>query len=82
MGLAFWRKPEPLTKPFPEKLANRVSKIATPDLSSWIDQALSETSRSMSSYASSGDKLHLDEALIGAEAVNALVSELHARFMV
>jgi len=82
MGLIFWRKPQPVTKPFPEKLANRVSKIPTADLSLWIDQALSETSRTMSNYASSGDKLHLDEALIGAEAVNALVSELHKRFMV
>ena len=82
MGLAFWRKPKPEPKPFPEKLANRVSRIATADLSSWVDQALSETSRSISSYESSGDILHLKEALIGAEAVNALVSELHSRSVV
>lgn len=79
MGLI---KRKPLEKPFPEKLANRVSKIATADLTSWIEQALSETSRSLSAYAKSGDKQHLEEMLMGAEALNCVVSELHNRIVV
>jgi hypothetical protein len=81
MGLKFWKQ-EPLTKPFPEKIARRVSKMATGDLLPWAEQALSETNRSLSAYQSSGDKIHLSDALLGAEAVNALVSELNSRTMV
>jgi chloramphenicol 3-O-phosphotransferase len=81
MGLKFWER-KPLEKPFSEKLSRRVSKIPTADLSMWIEQALSETNRSMSAYLSSGNNIHLDDALVGAEAINALVSELHRRTVV
>ena len=81
MGLKFWKK-EPFIKPFPEKLAKRVSKIPTADLAGWTEQALSETNRCLSSYQKYGDKIYLTDALMGAEAVNALVSELHQRTVV
>ena len=81
MGLKFWKK-EPFIKPFPEKLAKRVSKIPTADLAGWTEQALSETNRSLSAYQKYGDKMYLADALMGAEAVNALVSELHQRTVV
>lgn len=79
MGLMFWKKKPVWDKPFPEKLARRVSRIATPDLLIWADQALNETNRCISSYQSTGETLYLDEALLGAEAINALVSEVHKR---
>lgn len=78
----FKKQSEPWVKPFPEKLANRVSKIATADLIMWIDQAMSETNRSVSVYQRSNEPVELDNMLIGAEAINALVSELHRRTVV
>jgi len=78
----FKKKKEPWLKPFPEKLANRVSKIATPDLITWVDQAMSETNRCISNYQRSGETHSIEEMLIGAEAINALVSELHRRTVV
>jgi len=78
----FNKKKEPWVKPFPEKLANRVSKIATPDLITWIDQALSETNRCVSNYHRSGETSSIDDMLVGAEAINALVSELRRRTVV
>ena len=78
----FKKKTEPWVKPFPEKLANRVSKIATADLIMWLDQAMSETNRSISNYQRSNEPLELENMLVGAEAINALVSELHRRTVV
>jgi len=78
----FKKKTEPWVKPFPEKLANRVSKIATADLTMWLDQAMSETNRSISNYQRSNEPLELENMLVGAEAINALVSELHRRTVV
>lgn len=77
-----FKKKEPWVKPFPEKLANRVAKIATADLLMWIDQAMSETNRCISSYQRSSELNDLDDMLVGAEAINALVSELHRRTVV
>jgi hypothetical protein len=78
----FKNKKEPWLKPFPEKLANRVAKIATPDLITWVDQAMSETNRCISAYQRNGETVFVEDMLIGAEAINALVSELHRRTVV
>lgn len=65
--------------PFPTKLTTRVSKIPTADLSTWADQALYELGRCLSSYERTRDKIYLDEALNGAEALHAVVNEYHKR---
>jgi hypothetical protein len=72
-------KKEPWTKPFSEKVAKRVSKIPTGELEMWSDQALYELGRCLSSYGKNRDKVYLDEALQGAEALHAVVNELHTR---
>jgi hypothetical protein len=82
VGLVFWKKPKSSSHEFSEKVLKRISMIATPDLTNWVDQALSETSRCMSSYESSKDPVHIEDALVGAEAIYALVSELHKRSVV
>jgi len=82
VGLVFWKKPKSPSHEFSEKVLKRISMIATPDLTNWVDQALSETSRCMSSYESSKDPVHIEDALVGAEAIYALVSELHKRSVV
>lgn len=66
-------------KPFSEKIAKRVSKIPTADLETWVDQSLFELGRIMSAYARHREKAYLDEALIAAEALHAVVDELYTR---
>lgn len=46
----------------------------------WVDQSIYELGRCMSSYSKSKDKLYLEEARTGAEALHAVVEELHKRF--
>ena len=69
------------TKPFPEKVARRVSRIPSGELSSWSEQALNEIGRCLSSYSKTQDPRFLDEALVGAEALHAVVDELYSRFV-
>lgn len=66
-------------KPFSEKIAKRVAKIPTGELEMWMDQSLYEVGRCLSSYQKSREQFYLDEALQGAEAVHAVVEELHKR---
>jgi hypothetical protein len=79
MGLIFWRKKPMLDKPFPEKVQRRVNTLPTADLVLWIEQAMSETNRSLSAYQKHGDKVYLADMEMGAEAMHALVHELHKR---
>jgi hypothetical protein len=66
-------------KPFSEKVARRVSKIPTGELEQWVDQSLTEIGRCLSGYQRSREKFYLDEARQGAEALHAVVEELHRR---
>jgi hypothetical protein len=66
-------------KPFSEKVAKRVSKIPSGELLIWSDQILYELSRCLSVYEKNRDQVYLDEALTGAEAIQAVVDELHKR---
>lgn len=70
---------KPLEKPFSEKLAKRVAKIPTADLEMWADQSLYELGRCLSLYGKNRDKNILVEALSGAEALHAVINELHGR---
>ena len=72
-------KKEPWVKPFSEKVAKRVNRIPTGELEMWSDQALYELGRCLSSYAKSREQVYLNEALQGAEALHAVVNELHTR---
>jgi len=76
----FKKKPkEPWVKPFSEKVANRVSKIPTGELSLWVDQAMYELGRCLTTYERSRDINALNEALAGAEAIHAVVDQIHSR---
>lgn len=74
----FNKKPK-WDKPFPEKIAKRVAKIPTAELTAWADQALFELGRCLTMYEKSREKYYLDEALTGVEAAHAVVAELHKR---
>ena len=74
-----FKKKEPWVKPFDEKIAKRVKKIPTGELDLWVDQSLIELGRCLSMYSRSKDSIYLKEALTGAEAIHAIVDELHTR---
>ena len=67
-------------KPFSERVAKRVKKVPTGELTMWGDQAMLDLGRCLNQYEKNRDiKIYLDEALIGAEAIHAMVDELHSR---
>jgi hypothetical protein len=74
-----FKKKEPWVKPFSEKVAKRVVKIPTSELEMWIDQSVYEVGRCMSLYSKSRETTYLEEALLGAEALHAVVDELKQR---
>ena len=77
--MIFSKSKEPWKKPFSEKIGKRVSRIPTTELEMWIDQSLYEIGRCMSLYAKSREAVYLNEALTGAEALHAVVDQLHTR---
>jgi len=74
-----FKKKEPWLKPFSEKVSNRVSKIPTAELEQWVDQSLYEIGRCMTAYSKQREPMFLNEALLGAEALHAVVDELNRR---
>jgi len=77
--MSFLKTKKAWVKPFSEKVANRVSRIPTGELETWIDNAIYDVGRCLSSYQKNRDKVYLEEALLGAEALHAVVDELHRR---
>ena len=75
----FFKKKTPWTKPFSEKISKRVKKIPTGELVIWTDQAMYDLGRCLNQYEKSKNSTFLDEALLGAEAIHAVVDELHTR---
>jgi len=74
----FWKKDVvPIT--FSDKLVKRVAKIPTADLIMWVEQALSETGRTCTSYIKSPNPSDINDMIIGAEAIHYLVTELRRR---
>jgi hypothetical protein len=74
-----FKRKEVWVKPFSEKVAKRVSRIPTSELEIWIDQSIYEVGRCMSLYAKSRENGYLEEALLGSEALHAVVDELKRR---
>lgn len=75
----FSKKKTKWEKPFSEKVARRVSKISTSDLEMWTEQSIYELGRCLSGFQKTRDMFYLNEALSGAEALHAVVEELHKR---
>ena len=81
-SMTFWNRKPRWEKPFPEKLAKRVTKIPSDQLLSWADQAMFEISRCISEYEKNRDEIYLIEALNGAEALHAVINESYRRNVV
>ena len=77
--MKLFKKKEPWTKPFSEKIAKRVKKIPTGELSMWVDQAMYDLGRCLNQYEKTRETTYLTEALVGAEAIHAVVEELNNR---
>jgi hypothetical protein len=75
----FWSKTKDWDKPFSEKIAKRVSKIPTGELTMWADQSLYDMGRLISAWERGREQAYLDELLTGAEALHAVVNELNKR---
>lgn len=77
--MRFLQRQKPEAKPFSDRVAKRVSKIPTGELEMWTDQAIYELGRCLSGYQKTREQFYLDEARQGAEALHAVVEELHKR---
>lgn len=77
--MAIFNKNKTWNKPFSEKVAKRVSKIPTAELSSWAEQSMFEINRCLSAYEKTRESYYLQEALMGAEAAHAVLDELYRR---
>lgn len=77
--MKLFKKKEVWVKPFSEKVTKRVKKIPTGELSMWVDQAMFDLGRCLNQYEKTRDINYLNEALLGAEAIHAVVDEIHSR---
>ena len=66
-------------KPFSEKIARRVRRIPTHDLTTWADQAIYDVGRVLNIYERHGTPEALKELCDGAEALHALIHEINKR---
>ena len=69
-------------KPFPENIAKRVKKIPTAQLAPWAETCMNEINKCLIEFGNSRAELYIKEALKGAEALHAIVDELHNRSVV
>lgn len=61
------------------KLEKRITNISTPDLITWAENALYVIGKEVTHSVRSRDKALLEEALMGAEALTAIIKELMKR---
>lgn len=77
--MKLFKKKEPWVKPFDEKIVKRVQKIPTGELVLWVDQSMYNLGKCLTQFEKTRDLNVLKEALTGAEAIHAVVDELHTR---
>jgi uncharacterized protein (DUF924 family) len=77
--MPWFKKKTKWDKPFSEKIAKRVSRIPTGELSVWADQTIYEVGRLLSQYERSRSIENMTELAEGAEALHAVVHELNKR---
>ncbi|MFN2347602.1 MAG: hypothetical protein ABR616_18055 [Dermatophilaceae bacterium] len=57
----------------------RLKNIATPDLTQWVDNVISQIGKSVRDYQRDGDPANLGEARIGSDSLQAMIAELERR---
>lgn len=73
-----WRK-KYVDAAIPEKIVQRVSKLPTPDLVAWADQALYTTGRYVTAHVRDHSPEALDEAVTGSQVLLAIAEEMRRR---
>jgi hypothetical protein len=79
--MTLWKKKDghqPQTSE-PTKLEKRVAMISTPELVTWAENALYVIGKEVTGWMRTKEDHLLDEALIGGEALVAIVKELQKR---
>jgi len=66
-------------KPFPEKIAKRVARIPTSDLTVWAEQTLYELGRLLSIYERNRTPEAIKELVTSTEALHAVIEEINKR---
>ena len=74
-----FKKKKYWNKPFPEKIAKRVARISSYELTTWADQSLYELGRLLSIYERVRTPEAMKELITGVEALHAVIEELNKR---
>jgi hypothetical protein len=61
------------------RIEKRVATISTPDLISWMEQAMYTVGKHLTSWQRNQSQADLDEVLVAAEAFQAIAKELKRR---
>lgn len=63
----------------PGRIARRVKKASSEDLTLWADQVFISTHQAFRSWQTTGDSAMLAEAALGSEALHEVMSEIRRR---
>ena len=66
-------------KPFSERIARRISIVPTSDLEGWVDPSLQDVGRAMIAYNRTGAQADLEDALLSAEVLHAILDAIKTR---
>ena len=69
-------------KPFSEAVLKRVKKLPTTQLAPWAETCMNELNKCLIEFGNTRNDFFITEALKGAEALHAVVYELHNRSVV
>lgn len=73
------RRKKTWTKPFSQRISKRVSMVSTTDLEGWVDPSLQDVGRAMIAYRRTGAQADLEDALLSAEVLHAIIDALKTR---
>ena len=66
-------------KPFSKKILKRIAISSTEDLDTWVDMSLQDIGRAMVTYHRTGAQVDLEDALLSAEVLHAILDALKTR---
>lgn len=76
---SFFRNKKNWSKPFSPRIAKRVSMVTTADLEGWVDPSIQDIGRAMITYRKTGAQADLEDALLSAEVLHAIIDALKTR---
>lgn len=73
------RQKKPWTKPFSQKIVKRIAISTTEELDGWVNMSIQDISRAMSAYHRTNAQTDLEDALLSAEVLHAIIDTLKTR---